>query len=76
MASQGDMECFIMEVVSYKFLSDKTKKKYKNTEMKIYVNNIINVGIPENKGVISKKISSIRCNQQIQTRTIANVKSY
>ena len=34
MASQGDTECFVMEVASYNFLHDKTLKEYKNTEMK------------------------------------------
>ena len=48
------MDRFIMEVVSYNFLFDKISKVYKKAEMKICVNCIImNIGIPENKDVIS-----------------------
>ena len=55
MALRGNMECFIMEVALYNFLYDKTSKEYKNTEMKICVNYIImNIGNPENKGVLVK----------------------
>ena len=56
MALRGDIECFIMKVASHNFLYDKTSKEYKNTEMKICVNYIImNIGTPENNGVISEK---------------------
>ena len=61
MSSQDDMECFVKKVASYNFLCDKISKEYKNTEMKICVHCIImNIGIAENKGVVSKKkISSM-----------------
>ena len=61
MPSQDDMECFVTEAAAYNFLYDKTSKEYKNTEMMTCVYNIImNIGVTENKSVVSKK-NCVQC---------------